>query len=80
MISDPLERNLPQAGRYVVSDASGRSALDTGNRQLVARFSTEFDAHTQNLREAYQGLRIPLIPMSTDQLPLTVLQRYFPTH
>jgi uncharacterized protein (DUF58 family) len=80
MISDPLERNLPAAGRYVVSDASGRSALDTGNRKLVAQFSAEFDEHEQALREAYQSLRIPLIPMSTDQLPLTVLQRYFPAH
>jgi uncharacterized protein (DUF58 family) len=80
MISDPLERNLPAAGRYVVSDGAGRSALDTGNRKLVAQFSAEFDAHAQALRDAYQGLRIPLISISTDQLPLTVLQRYFPPH
>ena len=80
MISDPLERNLPAAGHYVVSDASGRSALNTGNRKLVAQFSAEFDGHEQALREAYQGLRIPLIPISTDQLPLNVLQRYFPAH
>ena len=80
MISDPLERNLPAAGHYVVSDASGRSALNTGNRKLVAQFSAEFDEHEQTLREAYQGLRIPLIPISTDQLPLNVLQRYFPAH
>ena len=80
MISDPLERNLPAAGHYVVSDASGRSALNTGNRKLVAQFSAEFDEHEQALREAYQGLRIPLIPISTDQLPLNVLQRYFPAH
>lgn len=80
MISDPLERNLPAAGRYVVSDPSGRSALDTGNRKLIAQFSAEFDDHEQGLREAYQALRIPLIPMSTDQQPLAVLQRYFPAH
>ena len=80
MISDPLERNLPAAGHYVVSDASGRSALNTGNRKLVAQFSAEFDGHEQALREAYQGLRIPLIQISTDQLPLNVLQRYFPAH
>jgi len=80
MISDPLERNLPAAGHYVVSDASGSSALNTGNRKLVAQFSAEFDGHEQALREAYQGLRIPLIPISTDQLPLNVLQRYFPAN
>lgn len=77
MISDPLERDLPVSGRYAVRDAEGRSSLDTGNAKLSARYRDEFDQHTRELKRAYQGLRIPLIQLSTTQAPLPVLQRYF---
>ena len=76
-VFDPLERELPQAGHYVVSDHRGRSSLETGNRSLATRYRDDFEQHIQTLRSAYQGLRIPLIPLSTEQARLPVLQRYF---
>ncbi len=77
MINDPLEQELPAAGHYVVSDATGRSSLDTGNRKLASRYREDFEQHDRELRNAYQSLRIPVIPMTTAQAPLPVLQRYF---
>jgi len=76
-VFDPLERELPRAGHYVVSDHRGRSSLETGNRSLATRYRDDFEQHIQTLRSAYQGLRIPLIPLSTELAPLPVLQRYF---
>lgn len=77
-VNDPLERELPKAGRYVVADQSGRSALETGSAQLRERYQREFQAHQAELKQQYRGLRIPIINLSTEDSPLPVLQRYFP--
>lgn len=78
-VHDPLERELPQAGHYVVADDMGRSALDTGDPRLRNRYEIAFDEHFSALTTAFQGLRIPIIRMSTDEAPLATLQRYFPS-
>lgn len=77
LISDPLERELPVAGRYAVSDGTGKSILETGSPVLAERYQQEFDQEVEELRRDYQNLRVPLIPMSTSEAPLPVLQRYF---
>lgn len=77
-VNDPLERELPSAGRYVVTDGDNRSALNTADPALRQRYQDEFDAHAAALTQAYQGLRIPVIRLSTDVAPMPVLQRYFP--
>ena len=77
-ITDPLERELPKAGRYVVADPSGRSALETGSTKLRERYRAEFEAHQAELKQQYRGLRIPIINLFTEDSPLPVLQRYFP--
>jgi uncharacterized protein (DUF58 family) len=77
-ISDPLEADLPEAGRYVVADASGRSALDTASDTARQRYRDDFAAHRKALTQQLQSLRIPVIELSTAQAPLPVLQRYFP--
>ena len=79
IISDPLERELPSAGRYAVSDGQGRSVLETGNPALANRYRQDFDRDREALRREYQSLRVPLIPLSTEHAPLPVLQRYFAT-
>ena len=78
-INDPLERELPQAGHYVVADDLGRSALDTGDSRLRNRYQRAFDDHVDALTTTFQGLRIPMIRMSTEEAPLATLQRYFPS-
>jgi len=77
-ISDPLERDLPLPGRYVVSDGEGRSTLDTASPGLRKRYREDYAAREQALGQQLQNLRIPLIQLSTEVSPLPILQRYFP--
>lgn len=77
-ISDPLEEDLPIAGRYVVADATGRSALDTADNTARQQYRDDFAAQRNALTQQFQSLRIPMISLSTAQPPLPVLQRYFP--
>jgi len=78
-INDPLEQELPAAGRYVVADAQGRAALNTGDSTIRQRFREDFDTQAAALTQAYQGLRVPVIRLSTATPPLPILQRYFPS-
>jgi len=77
-ISDPLEHDLPTAGRYVVTDAQGRSALDTASEAARRKYHDEFASQRKALAQQLQSLRIPLIELSTAQPFLPILQRYFP--
>ena len=77
-ISDPLEQQLPSAGRYVVSDELGRSSLDTGNDNVRKQYEEEYQQQRNQLFKTLQSLRIPMIELSTATAPLPTLQRYFP--
>jgi len=77
-ISDPLEQQLPRAGRYVIADQLGRSSLDTSSEPLRARYRDDYLQARNNLLAMLQSLRIPMLELSTAAPPLAVLQRYFP--
>ena len=77
-ISDPLEQQLPSAGRYVVADDRGRYGLNTGDANLRRRYEEAFARQQATLTQRYQRFRIPVIGLSTATAPLPVLQRYFP--
>lgn len=77
-ISDPLEQQLPSAGRYVVSDEQGRSSLDTSNDTVRKQYEEEYQQSRNQLFKTLQSLRIPMIELSTATAPLPTLQRYFP--
>lgn len=77
-ISDPLEQDLPVAGRYVVADANGRSTLDTGNEAVRRQYRDDYTAHRESLAKQLQSLRVPMIELTTAEPPLPSLQRYFP--
>lgn len=72
--SDPLEKQLPGAGRYTVTDGQQRTELHTGNAALRAAFAQRFQTRLGQLRDKYAGLGIPIIEASTDQSPLALLQ------
>jgi uncharacterized protein (DUF58 family) len=74
LVHDPLERSVPNAGRYRFSD---------GEREFSVSFSPElardhrrrFDEHVSQLRLFAQGARMRLIVCATDEDPLLALQR-----
>ncbi|EED35498.1 ATPase [Luminiphilus syltensis NOR5-1B] len=77
-IGDPLEQELPVAGRYVVTDGNTKTALNTADAQLRRRFSEDARDRHQQLVSSLQGLRIPLLELSTIDPTLPALQRVFP--
>jgi uncharacterized protein (DUF58 family) len=75
--SDPLERELPEAGGYAVTDGEARVRLYTGERHLREAFSRRYQQHLRSLRQEFGKLGIPLIEASTSTSPLGVLQAYY---
>jgi len=75
--SDPLEKALPGAGRYTVTDGIDLTDMHTGDKRLRQLFSERFEARQRALRAEYGKLGIPVIEASTDDAPLNVLQAYY---
>ena len=75
--TDPLERKLPRAGRYAVTDGTVRSELNTADRSLHQRHVAAVRDHETALQSQLQRLGIPLLQASTDAAPLTLLQTYY---
>ena len=75
--SDPLERELPPAGRYAVTDGIGRTDLQTGSRSIRQAFTERFEQEIGDLQTQYGQLGIPVIKASTDQSPLALLQSFY---
>ena len=75
--ADPLERSLPTAGRYSVTDGQRRADLFTGDTTLKRAFSERYHQQLETLRQQYGKLGIPLITASTGDSPLDLLQRYY---
>ena len=75
--SDPLEQDLPRAGRYAVTDGVERSELSTTDRRLREAYHTSREAQAQQLSEDLQKLGIPLLRAITDQAPFSLLQTYY---
>ena len=75
--SDPLERTLPRAGRYAVTDGIERSELATADRRLRVSYQQHAEQRAQTLGKNLQRLGIPLLHASTGQAPFVLLQTYY---
>ena len=75
--SDPLEGELPVAGRYAVTDGVSRSELDTADKQLRQAYATRFREQREQLSQDMQRLGIPLLQATTDQAPFSLLQTFY---
>jgi uncharacterized protein (DUF58 family) len=75
--SDPMEKTLPRAGQYAVTDGRSRSELNTSSRQLRQQYRDSFDARQLQLRQMTGRLGIPVLEASTDQPPFSLLQTYY---
>ena len=78
-ISDILERDLPSAGQYVVTDSRSRFSLNTYDTRLKAQYQQQALEAETHLQQAYRRLRVPLLNISTEDPPLVALQRIFPS-
>jgi uncharacterized protein (DUF58 family) len=76
-ILDPMEKQLPNKGRYRISDGHNTATIFAGNKALQQRFNADFTAQQEQLKQRLASIHTPLIELFTEQYPLEVLQYYF---
>lgn len=69
-IYDPLEKDMPAAGRLRFADNEGQLEADTSNRKLRTAFQSEFDQRLAWIQSASRRFSIPLLSLQTD-LPVS---------
>jgi uncharacterized protein (DUF58 family) len=65
-VFDPLERDLPPADRYTVTDGAQRWEFDAGDRRLRERYRTRFDAGVLAFETLCRESRVPFAALATD--------------
>jgi len=64
-IYDPLERDMPAAGRLRFADGEGQLEADTSDRKLRRSFQYEFEQRLEQMQSASRRFSIPLLPLDT---------------
>jgi uncharacterized protein (DUF58 family) len=64
-IYDPLEKELPAAGRLRFADGEGQLEADTSRRKLRTAFQNEFERKLELMRSTSRRFSIPLLPLHT---------------
>jgi uncharacterized protein (DUF58 family) len=73
-LSDPLERQLPPPGRYRLVTDDDELAIDTFAKGARRDYRTAFEARKHELEVFCQRYGMHLMPLSTDDDPVTALQ------
>ena len=73
-MSDPLERKLPPPGRYRLVSQDDELAIDTFARAARRDYQAAFDERAHELEVFCQRYGVRMMPMSTDDDPVSVLQ------
>jgi uncharacterized protein (DUF58 family) len=64
-IYDPLEQDMPAAGRLRFADGEGQLEADTSNRKLRRAFKNEFEQKLGWIQSASRRYSIPVLPLHT---------------
>lgn len=75
--NDPLEAELPKAGRYAVTDGSQRSELNTADKGLRDTYRQHALQQRELLSKDLLRLGIPMLQATTDRAPFTLLQQFY---
>ncbi len=73
-MNDPLERRLPPPGRYRLVSADDEMAIDTFAAAARRDYEQAFEQRTEALETFCQRYGVHLMPMSTDDDPVSALQ------
>ena len=71
---DPIEKALPPPGRYRIVAPDDELAIDTHSAAARRDYESEFRARSQELEKFCHRYGIHLMPMSTDDDPVSALQ------
>ena len=74
-IYDPLESEMPNVGRTVVSDGDLQLELDTGNADLRKKFKEQFDDRLERAKHFSRTREIPLLPIHTGEEVATQIRK-----
>ncbi len=74
---DPIESELPPAGRYRVSDGERSVVIDTADRDIRQRYHDAFTRQLQQLELLARRPGIQLLPIASGEEPLAALQQRF---
>jgi len=64
-IYDPLEKDMPAAGRLRFADGEGQLEADTSSKKLRKSFLNEFEQKLEWMQSASSRFSIPLLPLHT---------------
>lgn len=67
LIYDPLEKDIPAAGRLRFADNEGQLEADTSNRKLRSDFQAEFEKRLERIETASRRFSIPVIALDTNR-------------
>jgi uncharacterized protein (DUF58 family) len=74
VLSDPLERELPPPGRYRLVKDDDELAIDTHGQAARRDYRAAFKSRAHDLEKFCQRYGIHLMPLSTDDDPVSALQ------
>jgi uncharacterized protein (DUF58 family) len=74
-MNDPLEQELPPPGRYRLVSPEDELAIDTYASGARRDYHNAFEKRTQELEAFCQRYGVHLMPMSTDDDPVSALQK-----
>jgi len=66
-IFDPLEKDIPSAGRLRFADGEGQLEADTSNKKLRKAFQSGFDQRLERMQSASRRYSMPLLPLDTNR-------------
>ena len=73
-LNDPIERELPPPGRYRLVSPEEELAIDTLRSRGRHDYEQAFEDALQDLEEFCHRYGVHLMPMSTDDDPVSTLQ------
>jgi uncharacterized protein (DUF58 family) len=65
LVFDPLEKDMPAAGRLRFADGEGQLEADTSNRKLRSAFQGEFEKRLERIQSASRRFSIPVLALDT---------------
>ena len=64
-IFDPLERDMPAAGRLRFADGEGQLEADTSDKKLRRAFQSDFEQRLERMQSASRRFSIPILSLQT---------------
>lgn len=75
--TDALEQKMPALGLVRLRNGLRTATIDTQDQKMLMRFQQERAQHQQQLHSALRTLKIPLLPLQTNELLFPALRQFF---